>query len=336
MRYLPSDVPLIVKTTAPEEFVRREAQRPLTYVPQRFDTGTWQASNVEIDWERTFDDARRLRDEGPHRLKEETAFLRENNVGVVVADAPALPLEAAALSGVPGIAIVNFTWVEIYQGAVGAERSNVRDLIDNYRRQYSMASLTLRTPLSFPMNWFPRIRDIPLIARKGTGRRIELEEALGAASGERIVLLYFGAWGSSEMELDRLKETRGMVFVSMTPMPEPVQYLDPDQWHFPDVVASADAVVAKPGYGTIGECMANGTPVVYYPRPEFAEYPMLRNGMQEWGGAVEISRNEFLGCHWSNALDQAMNLRPLSVEADGARIAAQIILQHASDDQNGK
>ena len=44
----------------------------------------------------------------------------------------------------------------------------------------------------------------------------------------------------------------------------------------------------KPGYGTIGECMANGTPVVYHPRNDFAEYAVLRKALIEWGGGVQL------------------------------------------------
>lgn len=325
MRCLPPEVPLIVKSTAPEAFFRREAARPLEYVSERFDAGCWQASNVKIDWERTFREAIAVQQAATARLHEEAAFLRERRVGVVVSDVPAPPLLAAALAGLPGVAVVNFTWVEIYRAAA-RRRADVRELLRGYRAQYRTATLALRTPLSFPMSWFPEIRDIPLIARTGIRRRRTLEEALGIGSGRRIALLYFGAWGSSEMALERLSAMADVTFVAFTPMPEPVHCLDPEVWHFPDVVASVDVVLAKPGYGTIGECMANGTPVVYYPRTEFAEYPKLRQGLEQWGGAVRISRSDFLACRWEAALERTAGLRPARVPADGAAVAAREIL----------
>jgi hypothetical protein len=97
---------------------------------------------------------------------------------------------------------------------------------------------------------------------------------------------------------------------------------------FADVVASVDAVFAKPGYGTMGECMANRTPVIYYPRPEFAEYPALRRDMVAWGGGVRIDKRAFLECRWHAALEEAFALNPKPVRCNGAGVAAGIVMKH--------
>jgi UDP-N-acetylglucosamine:LPS N-acetylglucosamine transferase len=99
---------------------------------------------------------------------------------------------------------------------------------------------------------------------------------------------------------------------------------------FHDVVASCDAVIAKPGYGTVGECMANGIPVMYYPRPEFAEYAALRRAMIEWGGAVQIPFADFTELRWRSALDRAVMLDPPRVDSSGAREAAREIMRLVS------
>ena len=51
-------------------------------------------------------------------------------------------------------------------------------------------------------------------------------------------------------------------------------------WRSQDVTASVDAVVAKAGYGTLAECMAAGTPLIFPPRPSFAEHEALAAGAQ--------------------------------------------------------
>ena len=44
---------------------------------------------------------------------------------------------------------------------------------------------------------------------------------------------------------------------------------------YEDLVATAEAVVTKPGYGIVSECVANGTPLLYTSRGRFIEYDMF-------------------------------------------------------------
>jgi hypothetical protein len=44
---------------------------------------------------------------------------------------------------------------------------------------------------------------------------------------------------------------------------------------FVDVIAAADVVVTKPGYGTVSELILNQVPSLWVSRPGFAEEPIL-------------------------------------------------------------
>ena len=191
MQRIPEDVPLYIKTLAPAHFFRRELRRPFTLIHQGLDTGCWQESNFAVDWDRTFTHAMRVQRQARRQMRAETAFLKSHNVGVVATDAGAPPLRAACDAGIPGIAVVNFTWIDIFgKHAAGIpEREN---LLREYRHDYATATLALRTPFCFPMNCFRSIRPIPLIARRGRAMRAELRRAAGAGPRDRMVLLYFG------------------------------------------------------------------------------------------------------------------------------------------------
>ncbi|MCX7017746.1 MAG: hypothetical protein NTY46_01865 [Candidatus Sumerlaeota bacterium] len=327
MRSIPQDIRLIVKSSASEDYIRREAKRPLDFHADRFDFGAWQKSNFEIDWKKTFSVCKRIGADAARRIDDEARFLEANNVGAVVSDIPPVPHCAARLAGIPGIAIVNFTWIEIFRKAADAAGIAAARLLDQYKKQYSSASLALRTPFCFPMKYFPVFRDIPLIGRRGIASRERLIREGVVAEGQRLVLLYFGNWGNGGMRLDRLERLRDVMFVSLSEMPPPVRYLDPSIWDFADVLASSDAVLAKPGYGAMAGCMAAGIPVIYYPRPEFAEYRVMRRDLDHWGGAVRIGRRNFLSCRWECALEKAFTLSPVRVDADGAHEAATVILR---------
>ena len=166
IRRIPAAVPVLIKSAAPEWFFRLECRRPFSFAPERFDAGAAQASNFAIDWERTVADAwavQRLAGQGVVR---EAEFLRRAGAGCVVCDVPALPLRAAEMAGIPGVAIANFTWVEILRARAKTD-PRAAELVDAYRADYARAKLALRTPPAFDMPYFPRVRDIPLIARRG-------------------------------------------------------------------------------------------------------------------------------------------------------------------------
>jgi hypothetical protein len=69
-----------------------------------------------------------------------------------------------------------------------------------------------------------------------------------------------------------------------------------------DLVASVDLVISKPGYGIVGECLANGTPLLYGPREEFAEYAALDAALSEFAGGLKVSGKEFVQLEWKETL----------------------------------
>jgi hypothetical protein len=315
---------VIVKSFAAQVFFQRESGRRIEYFRESFDVGVHQHNNRELDWDKTFREAAALQRNAAEIVAHEVQFLRSRGVRCVVSDVAALPLCAARDAGIPCLLIANFTWADIYR--THARRSTIAaNLVKGFEESYECADLALTTSLSFPMRYLPRQEDVGLVARRGSNIRNQLARHIGASKADRLVLLYFGNWGNADINFSRALHQPGTGFVSFTPVPAPAHQLDPGEWHFPDVLASVDAVLAKPGYGTVGECMANGTPLVYYPRADFAEYPVIRRAMQQWGGAVQISSRDFLQGRWAPALSHAMKLSPKKVPAPGAkRIAREI------------
>ena len=174
MACLPPEIGLIVRTPAPESFLRMEVSRPFTFHPGAFDCGVWQRSNVELDWRLTFKEAVRIQRQSERTSRAEIEFLRRHNVAAVVCDVPGPPLRIAKEAGLPGFAVCNFTWIEIFRRVAG-DYPGGQELLESYRRDYSCATLAFRTPMTFPMKYFPAIRDIrtPVGPRCGEMRIIE-------------------------------------------------------------------------------------------------------------------------------------------------------------------
>ena len=121
------------------------------------------------------------------------------------------------------------------------------------------------------MPYLPHKESVGLVCRVGQNRRASLERFLGsAAGGKRLALVYLGVWGYP-LPYEHAEEIRGLAFSFPRP-PPPVSapnwsVVPRDLMEHPDLVASVDLVVSKPGYGMAAECLAAGTPLLYCPRP---------------------------------------------------------------------
>jgi L-arabinokinase len=93
------------------------------------------------------------------------------------------------------------------------------------------------------------------------------------------------------------------------------------------LTASADVVISKPGYGVVSECFLNGTPLLYIPRMDFAEYPVLKAAIDSWGGGIQIAERMLSTCEWFDLLDEIVKrkIAPLT-HKDGVQLAIREIL----------
>jgi len=296
-------------------------------------------------------------------LAAEVEFLRREGVTCVACDIPSFPLRAAAEAGIPGVAISNFTWHDIYSEYV--ETDDDRALLDEMAAEYRCATEALIPPMSVSTieGLFGKSRSIPMICRRGKNVRTGLEDYLenyavahslgsgplrpqswgnqtnldiagsGVAGSKRLALMYIGLWGL-DIDWNRIEALSDWTFITFEDLPtraSNVVTLARDDWSFADVAASVDVVVSKPGYGTISECVANGVPFVYIPRKDFAEYSALHAGLNRWGGGVVISAEDFAMGNWGPSLTQAVASTPDQgvYAVDGAGVAAGILTEYA-------
>ncbi len=313
IKSLPPGLPLILKTTAPERLFREELPgREFAYVPAEYDCGCLQSDSVSVLRRETLTRYGEIAQANAARLSDEVAFLREHGVRCVASDVPSFPLYAAREAGVPGVAVANFTWHDIYSEYVETDADAA--LLRQMAGEYAAATVACLTALSVPTvgDVFPRAERVPLVARRGHPRRAALTEALGVSGGKHLALLYLGEWGL-DIHWPALEQWMDWVFLLDRPLPQPaanVRAFDARRWRYADVAASVDAVVSKAGYGTLTECIANSVPLVYLPRYGFREHEALVVGMNRWGAGIEISEAAFFVGEWGTALQSALAARP--------------------------
>ena len=93
---------------------------------------------------------------------------------------------------------------------------------------------------------------------------------------------------------------------------------------FTDVLASADALLGKLGYGTVAECACNGIPMLYIPRPGWPEDACLAEWLREQGRCMPVAREAVTRGALREALE-ALWAQPVPVapQPTGAEDAAE-------------
>ena len=324
-------VRLFARTAAPAALFADHLGQAVTVVPGAVDVGTVQHDSLRLDKGASLRAYAAFLAERPDRVPAEARWLKKVGAVLVVGDIPPLAFEAAAAAPVPGIAITNFSWDWIYAPYVAQEEEAFAPLLRQIREAYARASLLLRLPLHGDLSAFPVVRDIPLIARRILRDRSAVRAALGLSEGERLVVLSFGGFDLYGIDFGRLGHLSGYRFAvsrEVVGAPPNILGVPPGRIRHDELVAAADAVVTKPGYGIVTDAIAGRTRMVYTERGDFPEYPILVAEMARYLPSAHVSNDDLragrLRAPIRAVLDQPF---PDPPRLDGAAVAAQRILE---------
>jgi len=216
--------------------------------------------------------------------------------------------------------IGNFTWDWIY-GFYEAFDRLAPQVIPAIEHAYATATRALRLPLHGGFAPMAAVtRDIPFIARRSARDREETRRRLGLPGGKPVVLPSFGGYGAA-LPLEALR--RSDRFTLLGPVQEP-----PAGLLYQDLVAAADVVVTKPGYGIVSECVANGTAMLYTSRGRFIEYDLFVEEMPRVLRCRYLAQEDLLAGRWADAIDAllAQPPAPTPPALDGATVAAREVV----------
>jgi UDP:flavonoid glycosyltransferase YjiC (YdhE family) len=325
---LSENIRLVFRTTLPEIFFREEVKKPFEVFPAQFDCGCLQRDSVTVDKKETLLAYRRLAEQNTARLAGEVQFCREQGIDGIVSDITPFAFEVACKAGLPSVAVANFTWYDIYE-PYAREYPFFEPCLREIRNQYQMADLLLELTPSTGMPYFRKRRKVPPVAKPGTDIRGRLKRNLGLEDDQHIALIYVGEFGLNHIRWKELERFRDWNFIGIYPLPgaSPNYHLvDKKDYSYEDLVASAEAVIGKIGYGVVSQCRVNGTPLIYLPREDFAEFPVLERAIQEWGYGYRLSTEQYCDLKWEGALEEISGKgRPNPVFSEGAKICAREI-----------
>jgi L-arabinokinase len=169
-----------------------------------------------------------------------------------------------------------------------------------------------------------RIEDVPFIARRSTRDPVDTRRLLGIAGDRPVVLPSFGGDGAA-LPLEALRQSQR--FTLIEPVREP-----PAGLLYQDLVAAADVVVSKPGYGIVSECVANSTALLYTSRGRFIEYDLFVGEMPRILRCRYLSQEDLLAGRWADAIEAlvAQPAAPTTPAVNGAAVAADRIVRMTS------
>ena len=335
-----------VRTSAPRWLFDLTVKGKVTYSTLECDTGVVQVDALTLDEADSIRRAASFHSDLVTRAASETRALRELGAGIIVGDIPPLAFAVGASAGIPSIGLGNFTWDWIY-----ADYPRVRlapSLLPAIRGAYSKASMALRLPMSGGFESFSNVRDVPFVARHASRSRDEVCKLLKLPSDKPIILSSFGGVGLSGLDTEVISKFKKYTVITAVTAPlgraqknapaaeRKGSFITINEeamygigLRYEDLVGAAEAVVTKPGYGIVSECIANDAAILYTPRGHFPEYDVIVEEMPKYLRSAQISHDDLFAGKWESLLDKLLAQPKLKKkpETNGAAVAADILLK---------
>jgi len=320
---------LTLVTEAPEMLLRGRIAAPFTYVAHAADFGLCMRSALEIDRATSIERYRTLHADWPASVEREARFLAALEPDYLLADVPYLSLAAAQRLGVPAFALCSLNWADVFQHYFG-ELPGAGRYVEQMQAAYNSAALFIRPEPAMPMDWLDNAVSVDAIARVGRPQPDRLREVLGLDAPGRVLMAAFGgidlrppveSWPTAPGDVWLVPDSwsadaPGLSPVGSVPMP------------FVDLLASVDCVLGKCGYGTVTECVANGTPFAYIPRPDWPEEPYLTDWLQRHRAGVAVESDDLARGVLGGILDR-YGIAPVErTKTHGAAEACELLLQN--------
>ncbi|MBI4986448.1 MAG: hypothetical protein HZC24_14175 [Rhodocyclales bacterium] len=318
---------LTLRSALARQQLARRIDAEFAHVAAARDFGFVMHNAVDVDLAASANAYRAFHCDWPQRVAAEAAWLNANGIDAVLTNVAYLPLAAAAAAGLPAACLCSLNWADLFRHYFPAE-DWAAEIHAQMTAAYRDADCFLRVTPGLPMTQFERRRDIAPIARRVRRDRAALARQLGLDAGRRWVLL---AMGGMEFRLPVASwpQTPGLTWLvpaAWQVQRDDVCSFDAPGVDFGDVLASADAVVTKPGYGTFVEAACAGVPILYLERGDWLETTHFAAWLAVHARSCELPRQRLLRGEFVDAMTQLWNApAPALPSAGGADEAAAVL-----------
>lgn len=240
---------------------------------------------MEVDKEVLLREIKRFVSTWDVLMEQETEWLTENKIDLVVSDIVPWIFKSARLAGVTSIFISNFTWAEIYQELFEEE------VYLEYLRCYQETDLALLYPLAGQINgYFNATKEVGLSCRSFN------DENVKRIKGKYDYPIVYMSVGRS-VELEDIIDIVGLPYqfiytdgIKLTGRNAELLCIDTENTQ--DYIKAADYIITKAGWGTVAEAICVQKPMLVLRRDEVVEDRVTLRNLLNLGIALPITTEE--------------------------------------------
>lgn len=316
---------ITVRSSVPAEHLSSRIHAPFTHLQSLGDIGMVMSSALEVDVEKSRSSYQHFHADWTIRVNEEARLLKALHADLVFSNVGYLPLAGAQLAGIPNVALCSLNWADIYRHYCGDDA-----IAQQILSCYTGADAFLRATPGMAMSdasttGLANLIHVAPIADTGRNRRSEIDHHLKLSSEEKLVLVSMGGV-SSRLPIENWPRIEGVRYLVQAGWranhPDAIVF-EAIPMSFSELLASSDAMLCKPGYGSFVEAACSGVPVLYVDRPDWPESPALIKWLQAHAVSREISREEMEQGKFAQLLGEIWNeARPAAVVPTGSTQAA--------------
>ena len=320
---------LTVRSALRRDQLARRIGASFAHVPDARDFGFVMHNAVDVDLAASETRYREFHANWPQRVTAEAEWLRRHKVDALLSNVAYLPLAAAAEARIPAAGLCSLNWADLFAHYFGSEPW-AGQIHAQILAAYNSGKGFLRVTPGLPMPDVVRRHDIAPIAHIGCRDRVRLARLLGLKESERWVLL---AMGGMEFRLPvadwpQIPGLNWLVPGEWTIRRDDMRAADPAGMEFSDLLASVDAVITKPGYGTFVEAACSAIPILYLQRDDWPETHHLAAWLAVHARAAMLPRERLLGGDFIDVLQALWQTpAPAVPVADGADEAARRLVK---------
>ncbi len=321
------DIRLSLRTDLPASFLASRFGGEFDVVPGADDFGMAMRSALAVDREQT---ARRyavFHDQWDKHVAAQSAALVRLKPDLVVSNISYLTLAGARAARIPAVALCSFTWAQIYAHFFSA-RPEARRVLEQMRAAYLGAEQVLALEPGMPLDDLPQPRPMGVVARLGRHQAALLRARLGISERTRLVTFSLGGIDHplDLMRWPHLADVHWLVPKAILPSRPDMTAHEDLPFHFTDLLASSDALIAKPGYGNFTEAACNGVRVLYVPRGDWPEEPYLVDWMHRHACARSVSAETLISGDLRSPLEALWSMPPpVKVFPEGTSAASRLL-----------
>ena len=315
---------LTVRTTAPLALLKQRIHCEFEHIPLAFDFGMKMANAVDVEVGESAAAYRVFHTDWQQKILNMATSMCQLKPDLLLANVPYISLAAARHAGVRAVGMCSLNWADIYQHYCVTD-SNSQRIHEQMLAAYNSADYFLKIQPAMEMGNLGNARSVQPVAQTGVPQRSLISSKSTFLKTDKLVMI---AMGGIEFRLPvqswpRLPGINWIVPQSWGIKRDDIIAIESLNLSFADVLASCDAVITKPGYGTFTEAACAGIPLLYVTRRDWPEEPCLVQWLKKNVACLEVERELLHSGELSSVLESLwlMPMPPRPVATGALEVA---------------